>query len=252
MTKKILTLIYGTIAYLAFVLSFSYAILFIGNIWVKPSLDSIHNSDFLTALIIDAFLLGAFAIQHSVMARPVFKRWLTRVVPASIERSTYVLASSILLWLIVFAWQPLGGVIWQIHNPVLIGLIYSMFALGWCLVFISTFQINHFDLFGLRQVWLYFRGRTYTDLSFKVPLLYRYVRHPLYVGILIGIWAAPTMTVSHLIFAFLCTGYIFVGVQLEERDLEHALPEYREYKSQTPMFIPRLASEVIAKPVESA
>jgi len=242
MLRKSLTLLYGAISYLLFFTVFLYAILFIGNIYVSPSLDWSGNANLIQALLIDISLLGAFALQHSIMARPAFKRILTKYIPEEIERSTYVLASSVLLGTIVHFWQPLGGVIWQITNPTAIALVYGLFTIGWIILFLATFQINHFDLFGLRQVWLYFRDKPYTQLSFKTPLFYRFVRHPLYVGLIIGLWAAPTMTVAHLVFAVLCTGYIFIGATLEERDLVKALPEYKLYKKHVPMFIPAIGS----------
>lgn len=242
MIKRTLTLAYGILCYGLFFGAFSYCIAFIGNIGVSPSLDTIGNNNLLEAILIDISLLTAFALQHSIMARPAFKRLWTRIVPAPIERSTYVLASSVLLGAIVYFWQPLGGVIWQVENIAALIVLYSLFAIGWALVFIASFLINHFDLFGLRQVWLYFRGKPYTQLKFGTPWLYRYMRHPLYVGLLIVLWAAPTMTVAHLVFAVLCTGYIFVGATLEERDLEKALPEYKQYKNKVPMFVPRLSN----------
>jgi len=240
MIHRTLTLIYGVLSYAAFLGVFSYVILFIGNIGVSPSLDTIGSGDLTRALLIDVGLLTAFALQHSIMARPAFKRVWTRVVPPAMERSTYVLAASALLGAIVAFWQPLGGVIWQTQDPVALTVLYTLFALGWSTVFVSSFLINHFDLFGLRQVWLYFRARPYTALKFGTPWLYRHVRHPLYVGLMIGLWAAPTMTVAHLAFAALCTGYVFIGARLEERDLQRALPEYAQYRKQVPMFMPRL------------
>jgi protein-S-isoprenylcysteine O-methyltransferase Ste14 len=238
MFKKSLVLTYGVISYFLFFAVFNYAILFIGNVLVTPSLDSPGAGNLAEALLIDIALLSAFALQHSIMARPAFKRLWTRVIPNEIERSTYVLASSALLAAIIFFWQPLGGVIWQVTDTVALIAIYTVFAFGWAVLFVASFQINHFDLFGLRQVWLYFRGQPYTQLEFKTPFLYRYTRHPLYLGMLIGLWAAPTMTVAHLVFAVLCTGYILVGAKFEEHDLENALPEYSRYKKQVPMFIP--------------
>jgi protein-S-isoprenylcysteine O-methyltransferase Ste14 len=238
MLKRTLILAYGLLAYLLFFGVFNYTILFIGNIIVSPSLDAMGDSDLARSPLIDIGLLTAFALQHSIMARPAFKRAWTRLIPEPMERSTYVLASTLLLACIVGFWQPLGGVLWQVTDPLAVGILYGLFALGWGILFLASFQINHFDLFGLRQVWLYFRGRPYTHLEFKTPWLYRHMRHPLYVGLMIGLWAAPTMTVAHLVFALLCTGYVFVGVRLEERDLENALPEYRQYRQQVPMFIP--------------
>lgn len=239
MIKKSLVLSYGVISYLLFVGVFAYTILFIGNIAVSPSLDSLAEVDLWQAVLIDLGLLGAFALQHSIMARPAFKRLWTRIVPTHMERSTYVLASTLLLAAIVGFWQPLGGMIWQVTDAIAVTLLYAVFAIGWAILFLASFQINHFDLFGLRQVWLYFRGKAYTELPFKTPLLYRYMRHPLYVGMMIGLWAAPTMTVAHLVFALLCTGYILVGAMLEEHDLKNALSEYASYQQQVPMFIPK-------------
>jgi len=243
MFKRPLILGYGALAYTLFFGVFNYAILFIGNILVSPSLDSVGTSDLGQALLIDIGLLTAFALQHSVMARPAFKRAWTRIIPEPAERSTYVLASTLLLGCIVYFWQPLGGVLWQVTNPVAVAVLYGLFAIGWGILFLASFQINHFDLFGLRQVWLYFRGKPYTHLAFKTPWLYRYTRHPLYVGLMIGLWAAPTMTVAHLVFALLCTGYIFVGARLEEKDLENALPEYKRYKTEVPMFMPNIGNK---------
>ena len=205
MLRKLLVLTYGVVSYSLFFAVFNYAILFIGNILVTPSLDSPGQGDLVEALLIDIALLSAFALQHSIMARPAFKRLWTKVIPIEIERSTYVLASTVILAAIIYFWQPLGGVIWQATDPVALTAIYTVFAFGWAVLFLASFQINHFDLFGLRQVWLYFRGKPYTQLEFKTPFLYRYTRHPLYVGLMIGLWAAPTMTVAHLVFAALCT-----------------------------------------------
>lgn len=238
--SKTITLIYGIFCYLFFFAVFSYTILFIGNIWVTPGLDTIASSNFIQALAIDIALVVAFGLQHSIMARPAFKKQWTKIVPPAAERSTYVLASAVFLGLIVYFWQPLGGVLWQIENPIAVAVIYTLFALGWGLVFLSTFLINHFDLFGLRQVWLNFRDQPYTTLKFETPWLYRYMRHPLYTGFMLALWAAPTMTAAHFIFALLLTIYILIGSRLEEKDLEHALPEYKRYKDEVPMFFPNL------------
>lgn len=246
MIKKALTLTYGIASYLFFVAVFTYTILFIGNILVTPSLDSAGGGNLLQALLIDIGLLGAFALQHSIMARPAFKRVWTRIIPTEIERSTYVLASTLLLGAVVYFWQPLGGLVWQVTDGMAIAAIYAVFALGWGILFLASFQQNHFDLFGLRQTWLAFRGRPYTQLPFKTPFLYRYTRHPLYVGMMLGLWAAPTMTLAHLVFALLSTGYIFVGATLEERDLEKVLPEYKQYKEDVPMFVPLRGGKVRA------
>jgi protein-S-isoprenylcysteine O-methyltransferase Ste14 len=247
MFRKSLTLIYGLVSYTLFFAIFNYAILFIGNVFVTPSLDSSGASNLIEALIINVSLLGVFALQHSIMARPAFKRIFTRIIPTEIERSTYVLASSVLLGMIIYFWQPLGGIIWQLTDPTAIAVVYGVFAIGWAILFLASFQINHFDLFGLRQVWLYFRGKPYTHLAFKTPWLYRYVRHPLYVGLMIGLWAAPTMTIAHLVFAVLCTGYILIGARLEERDLEKTLPEYKQYQQKVPMFLPAIGTKTDAE-----
>ncbi len=238
MLERTLMLGYGVLVYLLFFAVFNYTILFIGNILVSPSLDSPGTVDTGHALLINIGLLTAFALQHSVMARPAFKRIWTRIIPEAAERSTYVLASTLLLGCIVYFWQPLGGVVWQVTNPLGVAILYGLFAIGWGILFLASFELNHFDLFGLRQVWLNFRGKPYTPLTFKTPWLYRHMRHPLYVGLMIGLWAAPTMTVAHLVFALLCTTYIFVGARLEEKDLERALPEYRQYQKEVPMYVP--------------
>jgi protein-S-isoprenylcysteine O-methyltransferase Ste14 len=214
---------------------------FIGNFVVPTTLDSAPDAPFGQALLINTLLLGAFALQHSVMARPAFKRWWTRLVPEPVERSTYVLATVLALAAIFAWWEPMGGVIWNIQNPTGRAAIYGLFASGWLLVLASTFLINHFDLFGLRQVWLHFRGKNYTSIGFRTPGLYRHVRHPLYVGWLAVFWAAPTMTVAHLVFALLTTSYILIAIQLEERDLVafHGTA-YDEYRKNVPMLIPFL------------
>lgn len=251
-TKKLLSLSFGIISYALFFGVFTYTILFIGNIWVTPSLDSIGNGNLLEALIVDISLLTAFALQHSIMARPAFKRAWTKIIPKHIERSTYVLFSTLLLGAIVYFWQPLGGIVWQVTDPTITTILYGIFAIGWGILFLASFQQNHFDLFGLRQVWLYFKGKPYIQLPFKTPLLYRYMRHPLYVGMMIGLWAAPTMTVAHLVFAILCTGYILIGARLEEKDLEKVLPEYSQYIKDVPMFLPYLVSSKSVKSRQQA
>ena len=239
MFKRIATFIYGVISYLLFFGTFLYAIGFIGNLIVPKSIDSGRTGPLGEALLIDAGLLTLFAVQHSLMARPFFKRAWTRLVPKEAERSTYVLLSSLALLLMFWQWQPIGGAVWTVEQPVLQMVIYGLYAIGWLLVLSSTFLINHFDLFGLRQVFLFLIGRPYTQLKFGTPILYRHVRHPLYLGWLFAFWSTPTMTMAHLVFAIATTAYIFVAFQLEERDLVNAFgDDYRRYKKTVPMIIP--------------
>lgn len=236
--KRVPLFLYGVACYAVFFAVFLYAIGFIGNFWVPKSMDSPRDVGFSTALLINLGLLGLFAVQHSVMARPAFKRWWTRVIPAAAERSTYVLFSSLCLIALFWFWQPMGGVIWQVSSITAVNTLYGIYAAGWLLLLYSTFLINHFDLFGLRQVWLHLRGKPYTGVPFRSPWLYRQVRHPLYVGWLMIFWATPTMTAAHLLFALMTTGYILVAIQFEEHDLMNEHPEYREYRRQVPMLLP--------------
>ncbi|MCG3200644.1 MAG: hypothetical protein NFCOHLIN_00504 [Gammaproteobacteria bacterium] len=244
--RKTALLLYGVASYVVFLATFLYLIGFIGNLWVPKSIDAVPTMGLAPALAIDLALLALFAVQHSVMARGFFKRWLTRHIPEAAERSTYVLASSLVLILLVVFWQPLGGLIWHVSSPALTAALYSLFGVGWLLVLVSTSLISHFDLFGLRQVWLAVRGRSYTPLAFATPWLYRYVRHPLYAGFLIAIWATPTMTVTHLVFALMASAYIVIGTMLEERDLRGVHTEYEAYARAVPRFVPRLRTTVRA------
>jgi protein-S-isoprenylcysteine O-methyltransferase Ste14 len=236
--SRLLVFAYGLIAYAVFFATYLYAVGFVGNLIVPKSLDSAPTAPLGTALLIDLGLLSLFAVQHSVMARPAFKRVLLRVVPQAAERSTYVLASSLALILLFWQWSPIGGVVWDVQDPAARAVTYAAFAFGWLLVLVTTFLINHFDLFGLRQVWLHLRGIEYRPLHFVTPGPYRLVRHPLYVGWLFAFWATPTMTVTHLFFAAVTTAYILVAIQLEERDLVDAHPEYAEYRRRVPMIVP--------------
>lgn len=238
-TQRFAALLYGLFCYVAFFGVFLYSVCFIGGFGVPTKLDGELTVPFASAVTVNLLLLIVFALQHSGMARPAFKRWLTRFIPESIERSTYVLLSNAAMILLFCFWQPMGSVIWNVENEIGRGLIYTVFGLGWGLVFYSTCLINHFDLFGLRQVWLYFQDKEYTSHPLKTPSLYRFVRHPLYVGWLAVIWSAPTMTLAHLVFALAVTGYILIAIQMEEGDLVESLPGYAEYRERVPMLIPQ-------------
>lgn len=232
---------YGLICYAIAGVSFLYLIGFIDNLFVPQALDSLRVVALPKALFINILLLGFFALQHSGMARSGFKKKLTQIIPQSMERSTYVLFSSLCLITLITFWQPIGIPIWTVKNTALMYLLYALSGLGWTLVFSSTFMINHFDLFGLRQVYLNLKGEEYTHLDFVTPGLYGFVRHPLYVGFLLAIWFTPTMTISHLVFAGVLTAYILGAIQLEEKDLiEIHGEDYRQYKSRVPMIIPKL------------
>lgn len=232
---------YGTVCYVIFFATFLYAMAFVGNIAVGQTIDGTPQVPFGQALLINVALLGLFAVQHSVMARPAFKRWWTNFVPEPIERSTYVLFASAALLVLFHNWQPMGGTIWDVQAETGRIALYGLFGMGWLIVLVATFLINHFDLFGMRQVWLFLIGRPYTKLGFMTPGFYRFVRHPLYVGFLIGFWATPTMTAAHLVFALMTTTYILIAIQLEEGDLVRALGNtYAEYRRQVPMLIPRI------------
>jgi protein-S-isoprenylcysteine O-methyltransferase Ste14 len=239
--KRISLFTYGVVAYAIFFVTFLYAAGFVANIGVPKSLDSGAQGSFGYALLINSILLAVFALQHSIMARPAFKKIWTRIVPKPVERSTYVLFASLALILLFTTWQPMGITIWNVENPVGRALLYGLFAAGWLTALYATWLINHFDLFGLRQVYLYLRGREHTALPFRTPALYRHVRHPLYLGFLFGFWATPTMTLAHLFFAIMTTGYILVAIQLEERDLvAHLGRDYADYRKRVPMLVPRL------------
>jgi protein-S-isoprenylcysteine O-methyltransferase Ste14 len=239
MIGRISTLLYGIFCYLVFLASFLYAIAFLGDFGVPRTIDSGLQGSIGHALAINAGLLALFALQHSIMARSWFKRAWTRIVPPAAERSTYVLLSSLALILLFWQWRPIGGSVWQVDNELGSMAIYWVYAAGWILLLLATFLINHFDLFGLRQVFLRFRGQEYTGLPFRTPGLYRVVRHPIYLSWLCIFWATPRMTIAHLVFALATTSYILMAIQLEERDLIRAYGEaYRRYKRQVPSILP--------------
>jgi protein-S-isoprenylcysteine O-methyltransferase Ste14 len=238
--KRALIFGYGLLSYALFFVTFLYSIGFIGNIAVPKSIDSAPTAPLGIALLINGALLTLFAVQHSGMARPAFKRWLTRFIPAAAERSTYVLLSTVCLALMMYYWAPLGGVIWNVGTQWAAITLTGLYLASWGLLLYATFLIDHFDLFGLRQVWFALRGREDIGLKFVTPALYRIIRHPIYVGWLGIMWFTPTMTISHLVLALGCTGYILVGIKLEERDLEAAHPEYAQYKNKVPALIPSL------------
>ena len=236
---RILAFLYGLVSYLIFFDTFLYAIGFVGNVFVPKSIDSGVAGSFTPSLVVDAALLGIFAIQHSVMARPGFKKMWTKVVPQAIERSTYVLLASLLLALLFWQWRPILDVVWSVQNSAASMVLQVISFAGWAIVLISTFLIGHFDLFGLRQVYLYQVGKAYTSSGFKTPGLYKVVRHPIMLGFIIAFWATPKMTVGHLVFALGTTAYILIALQIEERDLMDLHGDaYREYKREVSMLFP--------------
>jgi methanethiol S-methyltransferase len=237
--RRLLFFAYGATAYVVFLATFVYAAAFVGGIAVPHQLDGPPETSVPAALVIDGALLALFAVQHSVMARRWFKERWTQIVPWTIERSTYVLCASLALLLLFWQWRPIGGEIWSVDHPIARSVLWTWFAAGWLMVLAVTFFINHFDLFGLRQVWLPLVGRPYTRVPFRTPLPYRYVRHPLYLGFLLAFWMTPTMTVAHLVFAITTTAYIVVAIQFEEQDLvaEYGAP-YEAYRRSVPMLLP--------------
>lgn len=237
--RKLLAFSYGLICYLIFFVTFLYAIGFVGNLLVPKSIDSGASVSLAEALLVNALLLAVFALQHSVMARPGFKNWWTRYVPRPIERSTYVLFASLALILLYWQWRPMQSVVWSVENSIGRTLLWGLFAFGWVLVLLTTFLINHFELFGLRQVYLYLRGAEHKEVGFRTPLVYKLLRHPLMLGFIIAFWSTPLMTLGHLVFALGTTAYILIAIQIEERDLVRAIGvPYEEYQQEVSMIVP--------------
>lgn len=239
--KRLLTIGYGIASYLVFVVAFLYAIGFVGNFVVPRTVDSGIAAPVAEAVIVNLLLLSVFALQHSVMARPAFKRRWTRIIPPAIERSTYVLLSSLALFLLYWQWRTMPAVVWDVESTAGRVILWALFWAGWATVFASTFMISHFDLFGLRQVWLNWRDRPYEEPGFRTVMLYRVIRHPIMAGFIVAFWAIPTMTAGHLLFAVVTTAYILVAIQLEERDLVAGLgDQYRDYRHRVAMLAPGL------------
>jgi methanethiol S-methyltransferase len=252
MLKRLLFFAYGSFSYLIFLATFLYAIAFVGGFVVPTQLDGPSQGPITTALAIDAALLMVFAVQHSVMARRWFKERWTQIVPWAIERATFVLCASAALLLLFWLWRPIGIPVWTIENGYARLIVWTLFAAGWGTVLVMTFLINHFDLFGLRQVWLPLIGKPYTPVPFRTPLPYRIIRHPLYFGFLLAFWMTPHMTLAHLVFALATTAYIVLAIQFEERDLlsEHGV-SYAEYRRKVPMLLPGMRRSASPLPVDS-
>jgi protein-S-isoprenylcysteine O-methyltransferase Ste14 len=251
--KRTLFLAYGLASYATFLAVYVYLYLFLGNLFVPRSVDAPVTTPPLAAAAINVLLLAAFGLQHSIMARPAFKRLWTRIVPQPIERSTYVLLSSAVLVLLFWQWRPIEGVVWNVESPTGRYALWALFAAGWLLVPAVSYMISHADLFGLRQTWLYFRGREYASLPFRTPLLYAHIRHPLYVGWAIFFWAAPVMTYGHALFAAVLTAYMAVAALIEERDLvAHFGALYENYMQSVPRYIPRLGLVSLSESKEPA
>src|SRR6201996_3005725 len=242
--SRIAIFAYGILSYLLFLAVFLYGLGFIGGFLTPTSLDGVPTSSLAHALTVDLSLLAAFAVQHSGMARPAFKRWWKQFVPEAAERSTYVLVSSLALVALYIFWEPIGGVVWSASSTLTRNIVIGVYLFGWLLLLYTTFLIDHFDLFGLKQVWRRLSNKSYRDPAFRTPSLYKLVRHPLYIGWLTIFWAAPVMTAAHLLFALATTAYILIAIQFEEADLVTAFGNtYVDYRARTPMLIPRLWSK---------
>jgi methanethiol S-methyltransferase len=239
--KRFLYFAYGVGCHLLFLGTFACLAGFVGNLIMPKTIDSAPIGPVGLAIVVNLLLLALFAVQHSIMARPAFKRVWTRIVPQPIERSTYVLISCLVTIVLMWQWQTINLVVWDVQTPILRSISWILFAAGWLMVPAVSLLINHFDLFGTRQVWLYLKGQGYTALPFREPLVYKHVRHPLYIGWALAFWATPTMTVGHLLFAGVLTGYMALAALVEERDLvSHFGRQYEEYRRRVPMFVPRL------------
>lgn len=240
---RVLAFAYGVLAYAVFFGVFTYLILFVGDLWVPKAVDSGSGASMAIGLAIDAALIALFGVQHSVMARPAFKRAWTKLVPKPVERSTFVLSSTLVLAVVMWLWQPLETTIWSVQSAALAGALWAVYAAGWLIVVTSTHMTGHFDLFGLRQVTLYLVGKPYVPVEFKQRGLYRHMRHPLYAGFFLGFWATPHMTLGHLVLAAGFSTYIVIGTLFEERDLLATFGErYRQYCRELPRYLPRLGS----------
>jgi protein-S-isoprenylcysteine O-methyltransferase Ste14 len=248
----IIAFFYGIFTYGLGVASLLYLILFVGNLWVPKTIDSAATGSPALALLVDLVLIALFGLQHSIMARPGFKAWWTRMVPKSVERSTYMLATGLVTGLLCWQWHPIAGSVWSVESPAIRMALHGMYWLGWALLFAATFMINHFDLFGLRQVYLRLKNKPYTPVPFVQVAFYKVIRHPIMLGLLLGFWSTPDMSYGHLLFAAACTGYIFIGIWLEERDTGEALgAAYAHYRDRTPMLLPLPKRHSAARVIDS-
>lgn len=238
--QRVLIVLYGVVAYALAVVALAMSVAFVGDMFMLKTIDRGGNTSIGEAVLINTLLIGLFAVQHSGMARQAFKRWLTASLPSAVERSTYVLASALILLLLIWQWRPIPAVVWSISGEPAYSILMALFWLGWIILFASTWMIDHFDLFGLKQVYNHWRNQRAAAPAFATPFFYNFVRHPIYSGLLLAFWSTPRMTLGHLLFAGLATAYIFIGIWLEERDLVRVFGDaYREYRSRVPMIVPR-------------